>query len=508
MGVLYQPGEGMTYGEEPEALVRENAFIGKKTDLSPLPTFEGSVGVLPYPFIEGKEKYTDCYFAAWRTAFSNLKKATAASGFCSDFIDTAFNGFLFMWDSAFIVTYGKYGSRAFDFQSTLDNFYARQHPDGFICREICEDKSGDQFHRHDPSSTGPNVLPWAEWLYFENFGDALRIKKVFPPLLAYHRWLREHRTWRDGSYWTTGWGSGMDNSPRVERGDDPRFSNGHMVWIDACCQMILSGKILYKMASLIGRENEARDVLDEALYLEKYVNEKMWDEREGFYFDLRRDGLSDVKTIASYWALVAGIVPPERLERFVSHLTNKGEFMRPHAPATLSADDPEYCPLGGYWRGSVWAPTTYMTLRGLDAAGYEDVAYKIAKRHHAAVCEVWEKTGTFWENYAPDVIDRGEKGKSDFVGWTGLPPIAVFLEYVIGIKPRGNEKTVVWRVRETARHGVARYPLGKDTDLDLVCEARESASERPDVKVRVLRGGPVTVKVVWDGGEYEMRCAK
>jgi hypothetical protein len=80
----------------------------------------------------------------------------------SNFIDTAFNNCLFMWDSAFILLFaryrthththtartarteyafvlmnavaspaGRYGSRAFDFQRTLDNFYAKQHPDGY-----------------------------------------------------------------------------------------------------------------------------------------------------------------------------------------------------------------------------------------------------------------------------------------------------------------------------------------------------------------------------------------
>ena len=508
MSVLYIPGEGYTYSETTDPLVSENSFIGKRGDGKPLPTYDGSRDKLPSPFIDGKENFTKCYDDAWRIAFSNLRKPTAASGFCSDFIDTAFNGFLFMWDSSFIVMFGKYGARAFDFQATLDNFYARQHTDGFICREICESEAGDQFFRHDPSSTGPNILPWAEWDYFENFGDVDRIKRVFPPLLAYHRWLRANRTWRDGSYWTTGWGCGMDNSPRIRRGADPRFSHGHMVWVDACCQMIMSGRILAKMAALIGREDEVAEELAEADYLEKYVNEKMWDEETGFYYDLGTDGFSGVKTIASYWALAAQIVPKERIERFVSHLLDPNEFMRAHAPATLSADDPEFCPEGGYWCGAVWSPTTYLALRALDSAGMNDAAYMIAKNHHGAVVKVYEKTGTFWENYAPDRIDRGDKGLRDFVGWTGLSPISVYLEYIIGIKPHGKERRIEWRVHETARHGVMNYPLGAECEVDLVCEKRDSCDERPRVGVKVLRGGHVTVKVIWSGGEYEIRCGE
>ena len=69
-------------------------------------------------------------------AFKNLRKPTPANGFVSDFIDTAFNGCIFMWDSAFILMFAKYARQIFHFQGTLDNFYGKQHADGFICREI------------------------------------------------------------------------------------------------------------------------------------------------------------------------------------------------------------------------------------------------------------------------------------------------------------------------------------------------------------------------------------
>ena len=32
---------------------------------------------------------------------------------------------------------------------------------------------------------------------------------------------------------------------------------------------------------------------------------------------------------------------------------------------------------------------------------------------------------TLWENYAPDVIEPGNHSKPGYVGWTGVPPIAV-----------------------------------------------------------------------------------
>ena len=156
---LFQVNDNFDYVENPH--VKKNTFIGQEPAGGELPTFEENKDKLPSPVWEGHESASDCYYKAWEIAFGNLRKANKDAGFVSDFIDTAFNGYLFMWDSAFIVMFGKYGRRVFDFHKTLDNFYSHQHKDGYICREICEEQAGEQWTRDDPCSTGPNVLPWA-----------------------------------------------------------------------------------------------------------------------------------------------------------------------------------------------------------------------------------------------------------------------------------------------------------------------------------------------------------
>lgn len=54
-------------------------------------------------------------------------------------------------------------------------------------------------------------------------------------------------------------------------------------------------------------------------------------------------------------------------------------FARKHMIPTLSADDANFNPSGGYWNGAVWAPTNYMVLRGLTKCGFDSLAYQIAK---------------------------------------------------------------------------------------------------------------------------------
>ena len=148
----------ITYAKSP--LVQKNIFLSIPAEDAALPKYEEISHLLPSPIWQGYDDVIACHDFAWRTAFRNLKRANSSSNFVSNYIDTAFNGYLFMWDSSFIVMFGKYGAHAFNFQKTLDNFYSHQHKDGFICRELCEDEPGEQFSRHDPSSTGPNILGW------------------------------------------------------------------------------------------------------------------------------------------------------------------------------------------------------------------------------------------------------------------------------------------------------------------------------------------------------------
>lgn len=81
------------------------------------------------------------------------------------------------------------------FLSAFPYHCSKQHPDGFICREIAQWSGNDRWHRFHPCSTGPNVMPWSEMEWFQMTGDKERLRKVFPPLLAYHIWMRTNWTW-------------------------------------------------------------------------------------------------------------------------------------------------------------------------------------------------------------------------------------------------------------------------------------------------------------------------
>ncbi len=497
-----------TYIRNP--LVERNEFLRMTPENVALPAFDGSRSVLPAPFWEGHESTIACYWKAWELAFSHLMRPEPASGFVANFIDPAFNDCLFMWDSCFMVMFGRYGARAFPFVRTLDNLYAKQHPDGFICREIGRADGADRFFRYDPDSTGPNVLGWTEWEHYRNFGDRERLARVFPVLRAYHQWLRAFRTWPDGSYFSSGWGCGMDNQPRLRR-DLPYYNHAHshgwMTWVDTTLQQVLSARLLVRMAQELGAADDVADMREEIERLSRFVNAQLWDETAGFYFDRWNDGrLNGVKTIGAYWALIAGVVPSERLDRFVAHLDDPRTFNRPHRVPSLAADTPEYDPKGGYWRGGVWPYPNYMVLRGLTQVGRDGLAHEIARNDVGNVVSVFESSGTLWENYAPESAAPGDPARRDFVGPGGLPPIGVLLEYVFGLRPDAPARRLVWDVRLTEAHGIERYPFGREVTIDLSCARRRSSDERPRIEARA--SAPVDLEVRWADRSDVMRIGK
>ncbi len=459
-----------TYPRPAEPLVERNAFRNRPAASQAIVSFAQARLLLPQPLLPEQPDWVEMYWRAWEMAWSHLHRPAPGSGLISSYIDSAAGDHIFMWDSAFMMNYGLYGRRAFNFMGTLDNFYARQHPDGFICREIDIRHGHDLYHPFDPDSTGPAVMALAEWNYFRCTGDDSRLEQVFWPLLAYHRWLRAHRTWPSQLYWATGLSSGMSNQERVPGG---RHHHQHWTWVDANMQACLDCLVLGQMAQLLGEQELSLELAGERTFLLREINARLWNEETNFYHDLSPEGqFSPVRSIAAYWALLdKDLVPAGRMENFLRPLRDVDAFNRPHRIPSQAADSPGYDgDTGGCWQGGVWASTNYVALRGLRTAGQHRLAHEVAKNHLQNVYEVFRRTDSFWENYAPERPAPGEPARRDFVGWTGLTPIAVLLENIIGLTVDWPQRRVVWdrRLDTTGQYGVLNYPLGRTGLLEIV----------------------------------------
>ena len=180
-----------------------------------------------------------------------------------------------------------------------------------------------------------------------------------------------------------------------------------MVWVDVCMQALNDCNALINIANVLGRKDclaalaKERDMLNEA------INSKLWDEKTGFYYDLWNDGkFNGIRHIGAYWSLIAECAPKERADRMIEYLQNPDEFGTQNKIPALSKQSHHYKASGGYWCGSVWSPTTYMVLKGLDKYNKFSLSHAIAVDHLDAVVKVYQETGTLFENYAPEFINH------------------------------------------------------------------------------------------------------
>lgn len=271
----------------------------------------------------------------------------------------------------------------------------------------------------------------------------------------------------------------MDNSPRSVADEFyPPYS-----WVDYDANEALAAYYLAEMADVIGDTAVAREFRDLHAELKHLVNTEMWSEADRFYWDLDRDGsFLKEKTIASFWPMWGRIAEEKHVEGLVQHLKDDKEFNRPHRVPTLSADHPQYNPQGDYWRGSVWAPTNHMITKGLTAHGRHELARTIVENHLDNVLAVFQKTGTVWENYAPESASPGDPASPDFVGWSATGPIAQLIEHYIGIRLDVPRNRINWMLLTDEKVGVRNLDFGGVT-IHLVADSRASTSASVDLSV-------------------------
>jgi hypothetical protein len=390
------------------------------------------------------------YAAALESAKRHVRGGEPGSAYRRPFVDAAFSSHIFLWDTCFIAAYAKYHQDELPIRAALDNFYARQEADGFICREY--DAEGRPFWPKDhPVSVNPPLLAFAELELFSQRPDTVRLAAVYPKLTRFFDFLVARYRCDDGLFFSDALGSGMDNIPRYPDGwrDDGRgvpltnlypqvftYDTLSSKWnrqgrsVDFSAQMALFADELALIARIVGQGEDVARWRQAHVQIARAINERCWSEADGFYYDLAYGEPVQRRHIGMFWTLLGGVAPPDRARRMIARLTDPAQFWRTIPAAAFPADQAGFSPRGDYWMGGVWAPTNYMLLRGLRRCGAEATARRLAQAYYGAVAKVFEATGTFWENYSPDALAPGRVARPDFCGWTALAPIAVLREFI------------------------------------------------------------------------------
>ena len=292
---------------------------------------------------------------------------------------------MWLWDSAFHAL----GLRHFAPEWAKDAIravLAKQKANGFVPHMMGVSAQSDSV------VTQPPVLSWATWEVFSKVDDKEFLEYCYPKLKAMVLYDCENLD-RDGSglwEWESPGASGMDNSPRFDQplGDA----------VDLCSFLVNEMSYLEKIATVLSITCDVQMWFEMKSTYSALVNERMWDEATGFYYDLTPDAqMLRLKTVAGFMPLFAGISNYEQAATVISHLTNPDEFWRALPVPSVSADEPSFS--GDMWRGPVWVNYNYLIIQGLLQYGYLSYAKDLRDRTLREVERWYLNDGVIYEFY-------------------------------------------------------------------------------------------------------------
>lgn len=491
---------------------------------------------LPKVHFSEHPEWAELFDKAWQTHKLNIKKATVKLNPTPNayYVDEAYNDYIYAWDTIFMTIFNKYGLNQFPTLSSLDNFYYHQvdsegPDDGFIDREISEVTGefapwNDKYD--DPKALNPPLWAWAEWEQYLVHGDINRFvkkingKTIFERLVSHFDFVERTRTMDNGLYGkTTGLANGLDNTPNQDHGDLTQTYN------DLSIQQAQAAYYISLIAKELGDKNNERKFNAKYEELKQNINELLWSEEGKFYFNLDKAGnFTNIATPTGLWAMAAKVATPKRADEMIrNYALNSEKMFRPNGLATVTYDysDPnnaksKYWPLGNYWEGGVWAPTSYQYMKGLQNYGYNQLAFQEAIRHINMLTDVYEAgksddiigLSTFWENYSSEYTSMGQRqfdkvnARSHFVGWTGALAIGSMIEDVIGVTLNAPANTVNWNINLVEEHGISNLYMkhkGAVNRISLSAAKRKSAAS--PVKITVTATKDFTLNVSSNGVE-------
>lgn len=315
------------------------------------------------------------------------------------------------WDLYFENIYlAHYGVHRFC-RTNLEAFLDRQLRNGFVSRCLKKPRPNQHFKPFlaQIAVLGVRQSGRLDWLEGKYYG---KLKHY----LDYWFWFCDQD--KNGlSSWDSSDHSGMDN----------QFSRaGHQY--DFCIEGVDLNSYLHRelqamqvLADAFGLGEDKATFAEQATTLATKINETLWDETRGFYFD-RNDRTGErvnVRSCSGFMPLFAGIASKAQAKRLVEeHLLDPEAFWLKYPIASYAKDEPDYYQTRTgeecNWRGSTWIPVNYMLTHALKSYGYTDIANELA----AKTFEMVLAEDTTREFY------NGEtgcgQGLSPFWGWSSL----------------------------------------------------------------------------------------
>lgn len=250
------------------------------------------------------------------------------------------------------------------------------------------------------SITQPPILAWGVWENYRFTKNRNDLAYALPRLERYMEWILQHPDgnhnglleWMiEGNPLCRSGESGMDNSPRFDEAaqlDAVDFSS--YAAADMTYMSLIAEELGDSERSLIWSRRSAA--------MSANVHSKLWDEEDGFYYDLAMDGSrSKVKAVSGFMPMLLEDIQEARTERLLEMLHNPQHFGTELPLPSTAVSESAYST--DMWRGPVWISTNYLVIMGLRKQGKEEEANKLAERTIAAVQFWYERYGVIFEYF-------------------------------------------------------------------------------------------------------------
>ncbi|HMG85190.1 MAG TPA: trehalase family glycosidase [Terracidiphilus sp.] len=216
-----------------------------------------------------------------------------------------------------------------------------------------------------------------------------------------------------------------------ESGFDPSFRFGPFDGSTHHYAPVCLNSLLYRyerdlehIALLLGNGTEASRWGKRAQMRNAAIHRYLWKPQQGVFadYDFEKHKSSDYAYISSLYPLWAGVASREEAVKVVAKLSlfeRPGGLSMSHTDSGMQWDEP----FG-------WAPTNWVGVAGLDAAGFRDDSRRLAAKWDATVDQGFANDGTIREKYnvvsgnANVQVSAGYKTNVIGFGWTN----AVYLK--------------------------------------------------------------------------------
>ena len=394
------------------------------------------------------------------------KSGTAKNEFAPQYFNYPQSNKINQFEAIFATFFLVYNSntKQYPAHAVLDNFYAKQEEDGAIRGEYSEADGKPVINKKNPEGLLPPLFSWAEFNLYHKYGLKKRVKEIMPKLEKYYNWLEQKFKRPNGLYSVPLAATSMENSPRL----DVEYP------VDFNSQQAINALYMSYLSDIINDKEKSYRYKRYYFSLKTRINSLMWNNTDGYYYDLdKKEKQIKIKTIASFWPLLAELLNEEKGERLIQHLTNPKEFGLDNPFPTLSARDKNFDKAGCGYRGSIFPPFNYMIIKGLEKYQRYDLAYDFTLRHLYAIMDSAAtsedgKSELLWEAYAPGQPGPARWPKHDgfprsrFLPFAAVSTIALVIENLIGLSISLPRKTVDWNVSTIELMGIEDLSLKRN----------------------------------------------